>query len=407
MPLQFSRDDRRLALYQNVTETGLWEVELAREFRSLASHAQLNQGNYPSLDISPDGRLVIAPSRYGNNDGIRLWDLDSVRELAFLPVGATYAVRFHPTGGSFFSAHDEGLYHWPIRGGRDAIRIGPPRRLGPQDTAVHISLRPDGLRLAAAYVKRGGMLLNLDDPAPPPAAGSPESVSSPDLMPTETNGDEQEVCFVRGPVNQVAISAGGRWLAAAMSNGNGVIVFDEKTRARVKTLPARLYSGAEFSPDPEGKWLVTSAPDEYCIYETGTWERRHHLRRTAGGDLPGPIAFSRDGKVLAVVLTGLTVQLIDPATARVLATLEPPVPDQNLPGILRFSPDGSRLAVCTPELRMLHAWDLRLVGQRLTELGQDWELPPYRPAEPSAGGSRLTVDVDFGDLLDGRAAGSQ
>jgi serine/threonine protein kinase/WD40 repeat protein len=397
-PLQFSRDDRRLAFYQSVTQIGWWDVELAREFRSLASHAQLHQGNYPSLDISPDGRLVVAPSRDGNSNGIRLWDLETGRELAFLPVGATFALKFHPQGGSLFSAHSEGLYQWPIRDGPDALHIGPPRRVGPHDTAVHVAFGPDGLRLAVAYINRGGMVLDLATPPPPPSAGSPQSVPSPDRLLSRMNNVERGVSFVQGPVNQVTLSSDGRWLAGAMSQSNGVMVFDLQSGKHLTTLPARLYSRAELSPDPDVKWLVTSAADEYCIYEVGTWERRHRLPRTAGGDGGGPIAFSPDGKVLAVVLDGLTVQLIDPATAHVFCTLEPPEPDRNLPGTLRFSPDGSQLAVCTPELRMLHVWDLRLLGDRLASLGQHWALPAFPAAPPQVGAAPRAVEVDYGEL---------
>jgi hypothetical protein len=36
---------------------------------------------------------------------------------------------------------------------------------------------------------------------------------------------------------------------------------------------------------------------------------------------------------------------------------------------------------------MLHVWDLRLLGQRLAELGQDWALPfsAARPTSASRG----------------------
>jgi hypothetical protein len=175
------------------------------------------------------------------------------------------------------------------------------------------------------------------------------------------------------------------------------MVFDANTGRHVKTLPARMYADAQFSPDRNGKWLVTSAADEYCIYEAGTWEQRHRLPRSVGGDLPGPLAFSPDGNVLAVVRNGLTIQLIDPATARLLATLEPPEPDRNLPGALRFSPDGSRLAVCTTELRALHVWDLRLLGGRLAELGQDWALPAFSDAPSPIRSAPRAVEVDYGD----------
>jgi hypothetical protein len=239
------------------------------------------------------------------------------------------------------------------------------------------------------------MVFELDDPTP--AVGLRDSVTSPDLAPPVVYRGEQGVPFVQGLVRQVAFGSAGRWLAAAMPNVNGVMVFDMNTGKHVKTLPARTYTDVEFSPDPEGKWLVTSAADEYCIYEAGTWEERHRLPRSVGGDQPGPLAFSPDGSVLAVVLTGLTIQLIDPATARVLATLEPPEPDRNLPGVLRFSPDGSRLSVCTTELRAVHVWDLRLLGQRMAELGEDWALPAFSAAPSQVGAAPLAVEVDYGD----------
>jgi WD40 repeat protein len=388
MPLQFSRDDKRLAFYHNVNQIGLWEVEIAPEFRSLASHSKLGDGQYQSLDISPDGQMLATASRYGPSNGIRMWDLATHRELAYLQVGTTEAVRFHPRGGALFSTHaDKGLFHWPIRGEPDGVHVGPPRRLGPADMAGYVSIARNGRRLAVNR-RNSAVVFELAGPGPPVMKGA-----------------EPGVTFVVGNVNQVALSPDGHWLAAAMSPSKGVLVFDVETRKRVKTLPARLWAAAEFSPD--GKWLVTGAADEFCIYDVGTWELRHRLPRSAGGDGSGPIVFSHDGRVLAVVLTGLTVQLIDPTSARVLATLEPPEPDRNLPGALGFQPDGSQLVVGTIELRLLHIWDLRLLGQRLAELGQDWELPPYRPAEPSAGDSPLTVDVDYGDLFDGGAAGSQ
>jgi serine/threonine protein kinase/WD40 repeat protein len=398
IPLQFSRDDRRLAFYYNADQIGLWEVELAREFRSLASHAQLGQGNYPSLDISPDGRLLVATSRYGNSDGIRLWDIDTGRELAFLPVGSTWAARFHPRNGALLSAHDAGLYHWPIRGGHEALHVGPPQRLGPADKVVHFCISRDGRRVAVAFEKRGCMVYELTDTAQSPTVGLQDSVTSTDLLPPLVNLGEQGVPLIQDPVRQLSFSSDGRWLAAAIPYINGVMVFDMNIGKRVKTLSARMYSDAEFSPDPSGNWLVTSAADEYCIYEAGTWEQRHRLPRSAGGDLPGPLAFSPDGRVLAVVLPGLTIQLIDPATARLLATLESPERDRNLPGVLRFSPDGSRLALCTSELRALHVWDLRLLGERLAELGQHRALPAFSAAPSQRSAAPLTIEVDYGEL---------
>src|SRR5262249_14170513 len=183
-----------------------------------------------------------------------------------------------------------------IRDGADARHIGPPRRLGPAGTAWHVSLSRDGRLLAVAHQTRG-MVFELANPVVFPVVSLPGLVPGPALPLSLMKHTEQGVLYLDGGVNQVALSPDGRWLAAALPSGGGVKVFEVESRMLVRTLPARSYAGAEFSPD--GKWLITGAADEYCIYQAGTWERRHLLPRSVGGDRPGPVAFSPDGKLLA------------------------------------------------------------------------------------------------------------
>jgi tetratricopeptide (TPR) repeat protein len=76
-------------------------------------------------------------------------------------------------------------------------------------------------------------------------------------------------------------------------------------------------------------------------------------------------------------VSGFKVQLLDPETGQVFATLEPPDRDLSYANLLCFSPDGSELFACTSDIRLIHIWNLRLLGGQLAKLGQPWDLPPF------------------------------
>src|SRR5262249_32812446 len=87
------------------------------------------------------------------------------------------------------------------------------------------------------------------------------------------------------------------------------------------------------------------------------------------------IAFSPDGKVVAVLHSMSEVRLIEPATGRELARL----PSVGWPYC--FSPDGSQLVTYAGDSGDLHVWDLRLIRRQLNEMDLDWDLPAIPPPE--------------------------
>src|SRR5262249_19613761 len=134
-----------------------------------------------------------------------------------------------------------------------------------------------------------------------------------------------------------------------------------------------------FSPD--GRWLVTGTSREFRFWQAGTWRPGLRLAR-AHVSARGPLAFSRDGSLLAVTSPSL-VRLIDPSSGRELATLTPPGPMTF--SWLRFSPDGGRLAAATED-HAIRLWDLGAVRRQLAAMGLDWERTsdptPEAPAPP-------------------------
>jgi serine/threonine protein kinase len=83
---------------------------------------------------------------------------------------------------------------------------------------------------------------------------------------------------------------------------------------------------------------------------------------------PAPLAFSPDGKILAVAQTMTDVVLLDAETFRELATLHAREP--LLLSWISFSPDGRWLAVPTGA-GVVQLWDLHLMARGLNSLGLD------------------------------------
>jgi WD40 repeat protein len=92
-----------------------------------------------------------------------------------------------------------------------------------------------------------------------------------------------------------------------------------------------------FSPD--GKILVTSSDGQVRLWDVATQRQIGHL--FAAGGLGGPIAFSRDGNMLAVGSPDGTVRLWDLATRRQIGT--PITVGPQVVYSVSFSPDGKVL----------------------------------------------------------------
>jgi WD40 repeat protein len=133
-----------------------------------------------------------------------------------------------------------------------------------------------------------------------------------------------------------------------------------------------------FSPD--GRWLVTCEQGAYRFWEVGTWHPGPRIKRDQLEQYPGPIAWSRDGRMVAVAQSSTGVLLLDPGSGEPLATMR-----ANSPRSVRsldFSPDGRKLAVANIDQQIL-VWDLPLVRQGLADLGLDWAGGSPRPTPPA------------------------
>jgi WD40 repeat protein/serine/threonine protein kinase len=142
----------------------------------------------------------------------------------------------------------------------------------------------------------------------------------------------------------VAFGPDGQHLATLNMTGT-VQIWDVATGAMLHTLTHDGHGNIAFSPD--GRWIVSGAQTEVGEVAVKIWDAASGqlLRALPGHDVGDgcSLAFSPDGRCLAVGTAGRLVKLWDTAAWTELRTLEPPAGGQILG--LSFRPDGAQLAV--------------------------------------------------------------
>jgi WD40 repeat protein len=358
---QFSRDGTRLA-FSDPPMVGLWEVASGDVYRPLHPRwtaTPLPEDGPPgnvNVGFRPGGRLLATAGL----DGVRIWDLPAAREASHLPLGFSGSALFHPSDGSLITYGTGGLRRWPIGPAPDeatgTLRVGPPRMLDAscRSDSYHASLSRDGHLVAVGdRPNERALVFDVDRPAELARLGGQPGI------------------------NSVALSPDGRWVAAGSRLGAEVTVWDRATGKLRARLPDSRSGGTNacvaFSPD--GRCLVTGAQAEYRFWHVGSWQLGRSLHRDRLDEMPGLIAFARDGRSMAVTPSQRRVRLIETATGRTLADLSAPEP-RVIRG-LSFGPDDGLLAVATDDWAV-QVWDLRLIRRHLAAMRLDWD--------PSGGG---------------------
>jgi WD40 repeat protein len=345
----FLFDDNHVTAYvPRDGNLGILEIAPVRKFyRTLVRDPALGQERYYAPAISPDGRLLAV----GMGDGVGFWDLAGGKPLAFLPLGVNYCVLFEPSG-PLLTSGPKGVLRWPVQVdpvGSDVVRIGEPEPLSLPGGSANISMSRDG-RIVAKAMSLGGLIWRRELPEEPLVLGP------------------------HGDTRSVAVSPDGKWVATGSHLGPNVKIWDSATGKLVHELVLEIMNGVYFSPD--GRWLVTTSGGT-SLWSTESWNKVRFI--DAGNNAVG---FSPDGKILAVESLHGAVRLVNPETGREYASLEDP--HQDAAHRIAFTPDGTRLVATNLTSGSVHIWDLRAIRAELSEMGLDWDLPPYPPAAPDA-----------------------
>jgi WD40 repeat protein/tRNA A-37 threonylcarbamoyl transferase component Bud32 len=301
-----------------------------------------------------------------SSHGMFLFDWRGGDELSQISISSTRA--FAQEGKkAFLTSSTRGILRWPIHEGTQPnhLRIGPPEILMEGATNDLCGGSVDGRVLAIPRYYQATTVWHRPD-------------RWLKLAPRED-------------VRMCAVSPDGRWIATGSHNsvtGIGATVWDATDGRPEKDFHVGGMCPVGFSP--ENRWLLTRGGG-FRLWKVGTWEEGPDLHDEYEG--VGWFAFSPDGKTLALTGAMGQVRLLETETGREFVHLT--VPEQTKVQPYCFSPDGTRLAAIGSESQLLYIWDLRTLRAGLTELGLDWDQPPYPPAAmPEVGRLHVKIVVE-------------
>jgi WD40 repeat protein len=349
------------------------------------------------LLFSRDSKTVVSTGLDGT---VTLWDVETAtpRETLRGHSASVGQPVFSQDGATLYTASDDGTaIAWDIDGSR---RLGRPFRFT-HDGAYHpLSDRhpgkfsPDGRLIAVGLEEQG---IALWDAFELTSVGTPLR---------ETGGE----------VKALAFSPDGRTLAAVTREGRAT-VWDVKSRSlrRGPFYVEGLVVGVSFSAD--GTMLATAGQQGVRLWDVETGAQ---LGTIGDGTPPDDVAFSPTGPLVAFVVdewapvagrrdTIAHAELWDVAQrsriARVEVNAGAPDRDEGLGYTLAFSPDGRVLAIGGDD-PLVHLWDVR-TGRLVRELEQD--VGGVQALDFSSDGRILAIsgrpDASLWDLTTGTHVG--
>jgi RNA polymerase sigma factor (sigma-70 family) len=309
----------------------LWDVAHRRELRGIPAH----EFHITALAFSPDGRTLASTG--GSESVIRLWDVATGRE-AFPQSGHRFgigAVAVSPADGTVFTGSYNGtIRRWDPASGRD---LGLIARL--ESGVLALAVAPDGQTLAA-----GG---HLEDLVLWSVAGRRELRRLPRIV-------------KRSPTRQVAFSPDGRTVASQRRIWDVATGRERVTLRRREEPEGYVPVESTIAYLPEGRRVVTVDDGGARIWEIASGEevrravpideifRFGHSALSADGRFLATSGFIKDVMIHATTLDP-SIGVWDLATGRQVARLEGH--DGILPGALAFSPDGRLLASSAGDMR--------------------------------------------------------
>ena len=191
--------------------------------------------------------------------------------------------------------------------------------------------------------------------------------------------DASSVAHLTAPgvsLNPLAVSPDGKWAVGASCEQVEELAFvwDLHTKQLVRRLPHSNSCYMVFSPD--SRTLFTSSSEGRAAWNVDSWTLRWERPNLGPAKVYNFLAISGDGQTLAISRSIHGVDLFDPATGEILATIDHP--DARAIGWLALDDAGSRLAINGSQ-HNIQLWDLRRLRRELQARHLDWSAPPLAP----------------------------
>ncbi len=330
----------------------IWED--VRKLTSKSAAAITLKGHEAAINhvgFSPTGKQLVTTSA---DNTARVWDLDhsgaAIRALEPSGTGSSVA-RFSADGQLIAAAAGDSVRLWDAGTGKLVRELSA----GEKERVCSVAFSPTDKRLLAVGCGGGGDVSHVvlwDIDAGNELARLPGATDLPGFPLNEHNG----------PVGALAFSTDGKYLAAGFGSKNMLMsmtsptplkVWEVATRRLIRRLSGHTNYCMSLDFSRDGKLLASGSRDGTAIiWSTETWRATQTLRNADKDSVfsqfqsgrPGmteDVAFSPDGKTLAMASREGTVQLWDVAGGKLLATLKGHSSTVNA---VVFSPDGRTLA---------------------------------------------------------------
>lgn len=301
-----------------------------------------------SVGLSPDGKTAVVTGQYGS---FTLWDVTTGKEINTIKMPRGFRSNllvFAPDGKSFFvTSYKQYIHQYDVAEGKEVRRFfeapDPRNSLVLLDTPGSLAVSADGKTLMAGA-------LESENRQPVIKSWGIETGKQQPVR----NGPQGQITF-----NSLTIAADGKKAAWSQHAGR-IHVWDLAADKEVSRLNGPQNSAPHaMSFSPDGKTLAVRLGSDQTIRLWNVAEGKERLTLGEGarihlGKMANPLAFSPDGKRLALGTATQTVRQFDTAFGKEIAIEKPghhgPVNQ------ITFSPDDK--TVVTRAHNALHLWDV-------------------------------------------------
>jgi WD40 repeat protein len=352
----FSREGSRWAgvISPSNHQAQLWGIVPSQEYRTFLNTFRDGESESREGDISPDSALLAL----GATDGVRLWDVARGREVAWLRMGDTTAALFRDDGRELLTCGPvDGLRRWRIEANTEpegGLQVGPSHQLALPFAPTRMAKGRDDRTLAVVGASAGQCVIL-------------------DLV-TESVRVAQ---MPHANVAYVALGPNGERLATSGWHSDRVKVWDGSTDKLIKELEVGLTSQVFFTPD--NREMIVARGLEFTFHDLNSLEVSRRMPRDIGLH-PGHVAFTADGRLMALEMAPGLIHLKEITSGRTVARLEDPHGDHST--WMSFTPDGTQLVVAARYAGAIHRWDLRAIRIRLKTMNLDWDWPEFSTTPP-------------------------
>ncbi len=301
-----------------------------------------HEGKAPKeLAESPDGRWLAT---CGDTAWL-LWDAHTGEKLVRTPTGLLHAVSFEPTGQAVLTSGVDGFRRWPL--------LLPERQPDVNGETGHpVVSEPE--TLVAGVCRRSSVS---------PDGRWSAVAQPPNMLLLGSGGSRREIGRHVG-LDRVAFSSDGAWVAVGSWGGDGVRVWATDS-AELVTHLARGEKSAMATFSPDDTRIVVTTFSAVTVHRTEDWTVERTFRREER--YPSlPAAFSKGGELMAMSIARGRIRLVATEDWRTVAHLKPAKPHNLFH--MKFLRDGRRLAIATPDHRLL-IWELQKLWAELVQRG--------------------------------------